>query len=48
MEVPIIISGLSALVGATVYKGGATLSIKGLRYLLSMLLKLKERLKRKN
>ena len=28
MEVPIIISGLSALVGAIVYKGGATLSIK--------------------
>ena len=28
MEVPIIISGLSALVGAVVYKGGATLSIK--------------------
>ncbi len=28
MEVPIIISGLSAFVGAIVYKGGASLSIK--------------------
>lgn len=28
MEVPIIISGLSALLGAVVYKGGATISIK--------------------
>ena len=28
MEVPILISGLSAFVGAIIYKGGATLSIR--------------------